>query len=248
MTTNEEEIFYSDEDISDSELYQASQGSRYFSGKPESIFSSKLWQHAGGMSPENVSNTFYNTIDSPINQISFGISNLLSNNSSLYKSAPVKQISYSSIAKKEPLQPVKTQNNIPRPPLSRPNSINKVDPKKVVSCKVTETAISAGYRFKARNPEADPRYPADQQLMVGPIPGHLEHDVIYNGLRGIFQSKGPVCFMFVHKSAVKDNDSGKLVKFGYVVFAEKGVAQKVSREGTVIFQGSKITVKQMSKN
>ena len=29
--------------------------------------------------------------------------------------------------------------------------------------------------------------------------GHLEHDVIYNGLRGIFQSKGPVCFMFVHK-------------------------------------------------
>ena len=92
--------------------------------------------------------------------------------------------------------------------------------------------------------------------------GHLEHDVIYNGLRGIFQSKGPVCFMFVHKvsdlkiscnenyfytfqSAVKDNDSGKLVKFGYVVFAEKGVAQKVLKEGSIIFQGSKITVKQM---
>jgi len=54
--------------------------------------------------------------------------------------------------------------------------------------------------------------------------------------------------MFVHKSAVKDNDSGKLVKFGYVVFAEKGVAQKVLREGLVTFQGSKITVKQMSRN
>lgn len=250
MTNNEEEIFYSDEDISDSELYQGSQVSRYFPGnKPESIFSSRLWQNAGGISPENVSSTMYNTIDSPINQISFGISNLLSNNSTMYKSAPVKQISYSSIAKKEPLQPVKTQNNIPRPPLPRSSSINKVDPKKAaVSCKATETAISAGYRFKARNPEPDPRYPADQQLMVGPIPGHLEHDVIYNGLRGIFQSKGPVCFMFVHKSAVKDNDSGKLVKFGYVVFAEKGVAQKVSKEGTIIFQGSKITVKLMSKN
>jgi len=249
MTNNEEEIFYSDEDISDSELDPGSQSSRYFSGKPESIFSNKLWQNAGGISPENVSNTFYNTIDSPINQISFGISNLLSNNTSMYKSAPVKQISYSSIAKKEPLQPVKTQNNIPRPALPRTSSINKVDPKKAaVSCKVTETAISAGYRFKARNPEPDPRYPADQQLMVGPIPGHLEHDVIYNGLRGIFQSKGPVCFMFVHKSAVKDNESGKLVKFGYVVFAEKGVAQKVSKEGYIIFQGSKITVKRMSKN
>ena len=80
--------------------------------------------------------------------------------------------------------------------------------------------------------------------------GHLEHDVIYNGLRGIFQARGPVCFMFVHKvcmqgryeavidnlylqSAVKDNDSGKLVKFGYVVFAEKGVAQKVLKEGYI---------------
>ena len=112
---------------------------------------------------------------SPINQISFGISNLLSNNTTMYKSAPAKQISYSSIAKKEPLQPVKTQNNIPRPPLPRASSINKVDPKKAVSCKATETAISAGYRFKARNPEPDPRYPADQQLMVGPIPGQKNY-------------------------------------------------------------------------
>ena len=50
---------------------------------------------------------------------------------------------------------------------------------------------------------------------------------------------------YTFQSAVKDNDSGKLVKFGYVVFAEKGVAQKVSKEGYIIFQGSKITVKQM---
>merc|ERR1719410_1275489 len=72
---------------------------------------------------------------------------------------------------------------------------------------------------------------------LSPIPGHLEHDVIYNGLRANFQSRGPVCFMFVHKSAVKDNDSGKLVKFGYVVFAEKGTAQKVFREGSITFTG-----------
>ena len=104
---------------------------------------------------------------SPINQISFGIGNLLSNsNSGLYKPAPV--ISYSSMAKKEPLQPVKTINNVPRPVLTKTIKTS-LDNKK--TGKATETALSAGYRFKARNPEPDPRYPADQQLMVGPIPG-----------------------------------------------------------------------------
>ena len=105
---------------------------------------------------------------SPINQISFGIGNLLSNsNSGLYKPAPV--ISYSSMAKKEPLQPVKTINNVPRPVLTKTLNKTSLDNKK--TGKATETALSAGYRFKARNPEPDPRYPADQQLMVGPIPG-----------------------------------------------------------------------------
>ena len=52
-------------------------------------------------------------------------------------------------------------------------------------------------------------------------------------------------FMFSIQSAVKDNDSGKLVKFGYVVFAEKGTAQKVLREGYTTFQGHKIAVKEM---
>merc|ERR1712112_129096 len=150
-------------------------------------------------------------------------------------------------AKKEPLQPQKPQNII---------KINKPEPKKpappnIVNgqhVKVAETALAAGYRFKARNPEHDPRYPQDQQLMVGPIPGHLEHDVIYNSLRSIFQARGPVCFMFLHKSAVKDCESGKLVKFGYVVFAEKGVAQKVMKEGYTTFQGHKIAVKNMLNN
>ena len=142
------------------------------------------------MSPDNVSNTFYNTIDrsvkpceyiktksfnncfsfSPINQISFGISNLLTNNTPLHKRAPVKQTSWSSIAKKEPLQPIKPTNNVQKHTATR--IIPKSDKSKgSVSVKATETALSAGYRFKARNPEPDPRYPADQQLMVGPIPG-----------------------------------------------------------------------------
>jgi len=251
MENNDEDIFYSDEEISDSELYQASSfASKYFSGKSESIFSNRLRQNScGALSPEGVSlsnaNMIYNTIDSPINQISSGISNLLSDDF-LGRTGPVKQLSYSSMAKKEPLQTIKPQNNLPKHPVIRTNSdLRKLTP----THKVTESALSAGYRFKASHPEADPRYPCDQQLMVGPIPGQLDHDVIYNGLRGIFQTRGPVCFMFVHKSAVKDNESGNMVKFGYVVFAEKGVAQKVLKEGYITFSGGhKIRVRGMLKH
>ena len=50
---------------------------------------------------------------------------------------------------------------------------------------------------------------------------------------------------FSLQSAVKDNESGKMVKFGYVVFAEKGVAQKLLKEGHINFQGHKIEVKEM---
>jgi len=271
MMANNDEIFYSDDDLSDSDIYQGSTfGSNYFSGNTESILGQNMWMQGSNsdlftrenksqvwpnstglsISPDNVSNAIYNTINSPINQISFGISNLLTQEKPQYKSAPVRQISYSSIAKKEPLQPVKQTNNVPKKPLISKPSFNTIDTTKkqsIASNKVTETALSAGYRFKARNPEPDPRFSSDVQLMVGPIPGHLEHDVIYNGLRGIFQAKGPVCFMFVHKSAVKDNDSGKMVKFGYVVFAERGVAQKVMKEGYITFQGHKIAIKDMLK-
>merc|ERR1712098_777237 len=64
---------------------------------------SQVWPNSTGLSisPDNVSNTIYNTINSPINQISFGISNLLTQEKPQYKTAPVRQISYSSIAKKE---------------------------------------------------------------------------------------------------------------------------------------------------
>ena len=151
---------------------------------------------------------------------------------------------------------------------------------------VSRVSTNTNCRFRASNPEHDPRYPADQQMMVrfgifglyrslmshfqvGPIPGHLDHDTIYNSLRSIFQARGPVCFMFLHKvgscsilfeicinynmfifvsmkssikyvffqGAVKDNNTGKPVKFGYVVFAERGVAQKVLKSGSIAFNG-----------
>ena len=43
--------------------------------------------------------------------------------------------------------------------------------------------------------------------------------------------------MFFFQGAVKDNNTGKPVKFGYVVFAERGVAQKVLKSGSIAFNG-----------
>jgi len=255
MDNFDEDIFYSDDELSEPDIFQTSDNTtiKYITSattkSSDTYFSSRL-RNNGIFSTSNLQsktnnmneNRAFNTIDSPINQISSGIQSLLSGETQRLK--PAKQMSYSSMAKKEPLQPQKPQNNIkiskPEPKKPSPHIVNGQH------IKVQETALSAGYRFKASNPEADPRYPADQQLMVGPIPGNLEHDVVYNSLRGTFQARGPVCFMFVHKSAVKDNDSGKLVKFGYVVFAEKGAAQKVLKEGTVALGGDhKIKVREM---
>jgi len=232
----DEDIFYSDDEFSDSEdLYQVPDYNNSKAG------GSIYYQHGG-------SSLIEKTIDRPVNQISMGMAgmglggNFLNHDRPTMKtqSAP-KSLSYSSMAKKEPLQPIKP--NIIKPKIP-PLAIHRAEPKKPTApcMRVAETALMAGYRFRASNPEHDPRYPADQQMMVGPIPGHLDHDTIYNSLRSIFQARGPVCFMFLHKSAVKDNNTGKPVKFGYVVFAEKGVAQKVLKVGTIAFNGG-ITIK-----
>merc|ERR1712080_689843 len=98
--------------------------------------------------------------------------NLLGQARTRSQAIPPKVVSYSSIAKKEPLQSPKTNIIKPRGP---PIAIYKPEKKTPTHCvRVPETALMAGYRFKARNPEHDPRYPQDQQLMVGPIPGHLD--------------------------------------------------------------------------
>ena len=52
----------------------------------------------------------------------------------------------------------------------------------------------------------------------------------------IFLSINP-SYKYVFQGAVKDNNTGKPVKFGYVVFAERGVAQKVLKSGSIAFNG-----------
>lgn len=240
----EDEIFYSDD--SDSEISWSQSISRYFDQKSESVYSNRMRQNsAGSSSPDTLSLPSHSSsyINSPINQISSGFQNLLVSSSSSYNRSSPRVPSYSAIIKKEPLDN-RPQINFVKADKPKTTFIQKSEPKKIG--KAAETALAAGYRFKAREPTADPRYPADQQLMVGPIPGSLEHDTIYNNLRSIFQSRGAVCFMFIHKSAVKDLETGKLVKFGYVVFAEKGVAQRVVKEGSITFSGGhSVNVKAM---
>jgi hypothetical protein len=145
-------------------------------------------------------------IDRPITQISSGLAGLgggLLGQARRQGSAPApRTLTYSSIASKQPLQPQKPNINKPKQPQPTP-TIFKSDSKSKITCsRVSETALMAGYRFRASDPQHDPRYPQDQQMMVGPIPGHLDHDVIYNGLRSIFQAWGPVCFMFLHKVSI----------------------------------------------
>merc|ERR1719494_1431477 len=102
----DEDIFYSDEEFSDSEdLYQVPD---YQKPKPEgSIF----YQHGGsGLIENNRSKT----IDHPVNQISSGMAGMGLGGNFLNQARPTiktqeapKSLSYSSMAKKEPLQPIK---------------------------------------------------------------------------------------------------------------------------------------------
>jgi len=81
-----EDIFYSDDELSESELYPASSfASKYFSGKSESIFSNTFCQNggwefsSGGVSLSNVnlnSSSIYNTIDRYECYALFGLSHI----------------------------------------------------------------------------------------------------------------------------------------------------------------------------
>lgn len=260
MDALDDEIFYSDDELSDSEIFSEKQTtSSYFHQDDNNSFE-KIRQRqnsSGALSPPgmgtcvnsyNSNSSIINTINSPVNQISNGIANLLrpesqwnQNNRAAQKPQIKKPMSYSAMTRKDPIST--SQIKVVETP--RPAPLYKLAAK---VAKPASSAITTSYRFRSKSPHPDTRFPADQQLVIGPIPGHLEHDTIYNSLRGIFQARGAVCFMFVHKSAVKDDISGKQVKFGYVVFAEKGVAQKVIKEGIVTFGGGhKIKVASMKK-
>merc|ERR1719239_532372 len=77
------------------------------------------------------------------------------------------------------------------------------------------------YWFKSGCPTPDPRWPAVQQLMAGPIPG----DCDYSELRTAFLSHGQTCHLFIQNNQAwlernQEKFGSRQVKFGYVVFTE----------------------------
>ena len=100
--------------------------------------------------------------------------------------------------------------------------------------------------------------------MIGPVPCVLAHDILYMELREILYQKGRVVAMFLHKvrgnvqllenklnsqNAIKMKESGKLVKFGYAVFEDRAVAERLVKKGSLaIADGVAINISPMVKN
>lgn len=102
------------------------------------------------------------------------------------------------------------------------------------------------YWFKSGCPTPDPRWPARQQLMIGPIPG----DVEYATLRSAFLSKGHTIHLFIQNNQAwleknQEKFGKKQVKFGYVVYTEPEVARRLYTQGHVMVGNARVAVKEM---
>ena len=108
------------------------------------------------------------------------------------------------------------------------------------------TAVEVGYKLNYRQPKPDPRFKADTQMMMGPLPGHLTHEVAYLELRTSFAARGRVKFMYLSPSFL--DHGGRSVKYGYVVFEEKADAQRILKDGFVTFlKKHQVKLKRMAK-
>jgi len=142
----------------------------------------------------------------------------------------VEALSYSSIAKKEPQLPV-TPSVVQTKPTNLSVGHSRAQPEK-------DTTPVLDYRFKYRYPLHDHRWPKDHQMMIGPITGDLvdiSHDLLYIRLREVFQKYGNVSLLFVHKHPAENE--GSLEKYGYVVFQEKGPAQRILMKSPLTLSG-----------
>jgi len=175
------------------------------------------------------------------------------------------KISYSQIASKEPeprrsvsppmfgsrssvVTPPNTFNNIPKPnpnktPVVKP-SLDDVKDDSLVA--MTNKHGKGKYWFKSGCPTPDPRWPSIQQLMIGPIPG----DVEYSTLRSAFLSKGHTIHLFIQNNQAwleknQEKFGKKQVKFGYVVYTDSNVAQRLLANGHVQVGHARVAVKEM---
>ena len=86
---------------------------------------------------------------------------------------------------------------------------------------------------KSPDPELKPNFahPTDRQVRFGPVPGRLGQGDVYQGMKGIFLARGAVRHLYLRPDLVLE--SGKMVRYGLVVFEERRDAEKMVREGSV---------------
>jgi len=147
----------------------------------------------------------------------------------------VEGLSYSSIAKKEPLPHPTTSVVKPKPVGGSSANRDESEKDETQILPAYEAYLRGTFRFNYRYPLHDHRYPKDHQMVIGPIPGTIHHDTLYLRLREAFNKYGQVSVLFIHKYPAKDE--GPPVKYGYVVFAEKEPAQRILKESTVTLSG-----------
>merc|ERR1719234_2218389 len=136
--------------------------------------------------------------------------------------------------------------NLPSPPAasSKP-SLDAILCTSLVA--LTNKHREGKYWFKSGCPTPDPRWPAVQQLMAGPIPG----DCDYSELRTAFLSHGQTCHLFIQNNQAwlernQEKFGSRQVKFGYVVFTEAETVERLFRQGGVVVRrasGERIQVR-----
>jgi len=142
--------------------------------------------------------------------------------------------------------PVQSNNNRIKPlrsPIHKP-SLDEVKDNSLVA--LTNKFGKGKYWFKSASPTPDPRWSAEQQLMIGPIPG----DVEYSQLRAAFLALGHTLHLFIqnYQGWLEKNQEkfgAKHVKFGYVVYTERETARRLLNNGYVPVGSVKISVKEM---
>ena len=155
-----------------------------------------------------------------------------------------KPLSYSFAASKTPPP---SASPPPPPPVVKKVIKEEAKPvERVLPVQPGVTAVEVGYKLNYRQPRPDPRFKADTQMMMGPLPGHLTHEVAYLELRTSFAARGRVKFMYLSPSFL--DHGGRSVKYGYVVFEEKADAQRILKDGFVTFlKKYQIKLKRMAK-
>ena len=100
--------------------------------------------------------------------------------------------------------------------------------------------MSPVYIFRPRHPTPDPRWPAEQQLLIGPLPLSVEYTEARSAL---MPSNGYIIRLFISPNFEVINK--EIVKFGYIVYSDPEIPSRLIAEGFVIVGGVKVAVKKM---